>query len=215
MSKYEEKPVVMLHDEDDGRDFLFEREVPADAMFPAGAEARIDIPLKRKMEHDRSDMKRFKVATSPSKTPPWVKSLKSTLNNNSRESQLLCDKLSGLTSSIDKLAVQVEILNQKKDGQEQSVATLVTATQSLVRLTQNFTKPVSQTGRDGQESETSSRRQEEAAKQTEGRDARERIKEKRSAPERRRGDTVSPDRGRIDQLKDATSRKKRLSRWRY
>ena len=56
MSKYEEKPVVMLHDEDDGRDFLFEREVPADAMFPAGAEARIDIPLKRKMEHDGSDI---------------------------------------------------------------------------------------------------------------------------------------------------------------
>ena len=54
MTKYEEKPVVMLHDEDDGRDFL-------------------------------------------------------------------CDKLSELTSSIDKLAVQVEILNQRKDGQEESV----------------------------------------------------------------------------------------------
>ena len=155
MTKYEEKPVVMPHDEDAGSDFLFEREVPADAMFLGRAEARIDIPLKRKMKHDGSEMKRLKVATSPLKTPPWVKSRKSTLNNNSRESQLLCDKLSGLTSSNNKLAVQVEILNQKEDGQEQSVATLVTATHSLVRLTQNLTKPVNQTGRDGHESETS------------------------------------------------------------
>ena len=57
MTKYEEKPVVMLHDEDDGRDFLFEREVPADAMLPSGAEARIDILLKRKMEHDGSEIR--------------------------------------------------------------------------------------------------------------------------------------------------------------
>ena len=114
------------------------------------AKASINIPLKRKMEHDGSEMKRLKVATSPSKTPPWVKSLKSTLNNSSRESQLLCDKLSGLTSSIDKLAVQVEILNQRRDEQEQRVAALVTATQSLVRLTQNLTSEPDGTGWTGE-----------------------------------------------------------------
>ena len=50
---------------------------------------------------------------------------------------------------------------------------------------------MSQTGRDGQESETSSpgRRREETVKQTEGRDAPESIKEERSTPERRQGDT--------------------------
>ena len=59
------------------------------------------------------------------------------------------------------------------------------------------------------------RRQEEAVKQKEGRDARERIIENRSTTERRRGETVSPDRGQTEQLKDAANRKKRLNRWRY